>query len=70
MPAFTTCMKDNQTAQTVNDSVADGVTAGVQGTPSTFVLVKTRKGYEQISMVDGARPVDFFKTVIDEALAR
>jgi len=70
MTAFSTCMKDNQTAQLINDSIADGVAAGVQGTPSTFILVKTKKGYEQINMVDGARPIDFFKTAIDEALAR
>lgn len=70
MTAFGACIKDNQTAQEVTDSISDGVTAGVQGTPSTFVLVKTKKGYEQISMIDGARPIDYFKTVIDEALAR
>lgn len=70
MTAFSTCMKDNQTAQLVNDSIADGATAGVQGTPSTFILVKTKKGYEQITMIDGARPIEFFKTAIDEALAR
>lgn len=68
--AFSTCMKENQTAQTVTDVANDGVTAGVQGTPSTFVLVKTRKGYEQIAMVDGARQYEFFKAAIEEALAR
>lgn len=70
MTAFTTCMKENQTGQLVTDSVTDGATAGVQGTPSTFILVKTKKGYEQISMVDGARSLDFFKTAIEEALTR
>lgn len=70
MTAFSLCMKDNQTAQLVNDSITDGIAAGVQGTPSTFILVKTKKGYEQITMIDGARPIDFFKTAIDEALAR
>lgn len=70
MTAFGTCMKENQTAQIVTDSLNDGVTAGVQGTPSTFILVKTKKGYEQISMVDGARAPEFFKSAIDEALAR
>jgi hypothetical protein len=44
--------------------------AGVQGTPATFVLQKTRKGYEVISMIDGARPYEYFKAVIDDALAR
>ena len=68
--AFSSCMKNNETSQLVTDSVTDGAAAGVQGTPSTFILVKTKKGYEQVSMIDGARPIDFFKTVIDEALAR
>lgn len=70
MTAYTACMKENQTAQLVTDSVTDGAAAGVQGTPSTFVLIKTKKGYEQVSMVDGARPIDFFKTVIEEALTK
>jgi protein-disulfide isomerase len=70
MTAFGTCMKDNQTAQTVTDSANDGVAAGVQGTPSTFILVKTRKGYEQVAMIDGARQYEFFKASIEEALAR
>lgn len=70
MNDFSACMKENKTAQDVTDSIADGSLAGVQGTPSTFVLVKTRKGYDVVSMVDGARQEDFFKAVIEEALAR
>lgn len=70
MSAFGTCMKDNQTAQAITDSTNDGVIAGVQGTPSTFILVKTKKGYEQVTMIDGARQMEFFKAAIDEALAR
>lgn len=67
---FSTCMKENQTAQIVTDTANDGVTAGVQGTPSTFVLIKTKKGYEQVAMVDGARQYEFFKAAIDQALAK
>ncbi len=67
---FSSCIKDNRTAQTVTDQANDGVTAGVQGTPSTFVLVKTRKGYEQVAMIDGARQYEFFKAAVEEALAR
>lgn len=70
MTAFTTCMTQNQTADIVTNSINDGVAAGVQGTPSTFVLFKTKKGYEQVAMVDGARPYEFFKAAFDEALAR
>ncbi|MBP6948497.1 MAG: DsbA family protein [Candidatus Pacebacteria bacterium] len=66
--AFATCMKEKQTEQEVTNSIDEGVRAGVQGTPATFVLLKTKKGYDVVSMVDGARPEEFFKAVIDEAL--
>ena len=68
--AFTDCMTGKVTAQTVTDSINDGIAAGVQGTPSTFVLLKTRKGYEVVSMIDGARPYEYFKTVLDQALSK
>jgi protein-disulfide isomerase len=65
-----TCMKDESSKLAVDASMQDGVTAGVQGTPATFVLYKTKKGYDVISLIDGARPYEFFKAVIDEALAK
>lgn len=64
------CLTSNESSDAINASVQDGVAAGVQGTPATFVLLKNKKGYEVISLVDGARPYEYFKTVIDEALAR
>lgn len=70
MTAFKNCMADQTTDALVSASITDGVAAGVQGTPSSFVLLKTRKGYEVISMIDGARPYSFFKAAVDEALAR
>jgi protein-disulfide isomerase len=67
--AFTQCLANQNTANTVTTSIADGVKAGVQGTPTTFVLLKTRKGYQTIALVDGARPYDYVKAAIDQALA-
>lgn len=67
---FTECMDNKQTEKNVNDSTNDGIAAGVQGTPSTFILVKTKKSYEVVSMVDGARPYEYFKTVLDQALSK
>lgn len=67
---FAACMKDQSSSDAINASIQDGAAAGVQGTPASFVLVKTRKGYETVSLVDGARPYEFFKAVIDDALAR
>ncbi len=70
MNSFNECMKTKQTEKIVGDSINDGIAAGVQGTPSTFVLVKTRKGYEVVSMIDGARGEEFFSAAIEEALSR
>lgn len=70
MKSFTECMKNKQTEKIVADSINDGVSSGVQGTPSTFVLVKTRKGYEVVSMIDGARGEEFFTAAIEEALSK
>lgn len=68
--AFMSCVSGQEAATAVNNSMNDGVAAGVQGTPASFILIKTRDGYQTVSMVDGARPYTYFKTVIDEALSR
>lgn len=67
--AFTTCVNAQTTADTITASMNDGVAAGVQGTPSTFILIKNRKGYQVLTMIDGARPYAYFKAAIDQALA-
>lgn len=67
--AFTACMNNQAASDTVTASMNDGVAAGVQGTPSTFILVKNRKGYQVVAMIDGARPYAYFKAAIDQALA-
>jgi protein-disulfide isomerase len=67
---FLGCMNSGTPAEVVNASTNDGVNAGVEGTPSSFVLVKTRKGYEVVAMIDGARPYAYIKAAIDEALSR
>ena len=67
---FAACMQSQESSDAVNASIQDGIAAGVQGTPATFVLLKGKKGYEVISLVDGARPYEYFKAVIDDALAR
>ena len=68
--AFTNCINAAQTGDTVNNSINDGLQAGVQGTPSSFVLIKTKKGYEVVAMIDGARDYTYFQAAIDEALQR
>ncbi len=68
--AFENCIKQSETNTTIDASINDGVQAGVQGTPSTFILLKTKKGYEIVAMVDGARPYEYIKAAVDEALSR
>jgi protein-disulfide isomerase len=67
---FANCMASQESRTAIDNSTADGIAAGVQGTPASFVLVKTRKGYEVVSMIDGARPYSYIKAAVDEALSR
>lgn len=68
--AFSSCMSSQQTARIVSAHQQDGIAAGVQGTPATFVLSKTRKGYEIVAGIDGAQPQPIFMAAIEEALSR
>ena len=67
---FKNCMASQESSDAINTSTQDGIAAGVEGTPATFILVSTRKGYEVISFVGGARPYEYLKAAIEEALAR
>ncbi len=67
---FAACMQAEDTALTVDTSVNDGVQAGVEGTPSSFILVKTKKGLEVVAMLDGARPYEYIQAAVEEALSR
>jgi protein-disulfide isomerase len=67
--AFLTCEKDQATSATIDASLSDGVQAGVQGTPTSYVLQKTSKGYKIIATIDGARPYEYIKAAVDQALA-
>lgn len=68
--AFDNCMKSTEPGAVVSASTQDGIAAGVEGTPATFILAKTRKGYEVVSLVSGARPYEYFKATVEEALAK
>ncbi|MFA5770672.1 MAG: thioredoxin domain-containing protein, partial [Patescibacteria group bacterium] len=62
--SFQQCLDSGKYAKAVKDEVAEGATAGVNGTPTTFVI--DNKGKTQ--MLVGAQPVDAFKTIIDQLL--
>lgn len=70
MTAFNECLQGPESGDTVNAGIQDGITAGVEGTPATFVLLKKKDTYEVVSLVGGARPYEYFKAVIEEALSR
>ncbi|MDO8583332.1 MAG: DsbA family protein [bacterium] len=61
---FQQCLDSGKYEKLVKDSIAEGTTAGVSGTPSTFLV--DSKGNSQI--IVGAQPIDSFKTAIDQAL--
>lgn len=62
--SFQQCLDAGKYAKAVKDEVADGNAAGVNGTPTSFII--DSKGKTQ--MLVGAQPVDAFKTVIDQVL--
>ncbi|CAN5169897.1 hypothetical protein BH11PAT1_BH11PAT1_5110 [soil metagenome] len=62
--SFQQCLDSSKYTQVVKDQIVEGSTAGVSGTPATFII--DSKGKTQ--MLVGAQPVEAFKTVIDQAL--
>lgn len=63
--AFKDCVGSAKYKQSVQDQLSGGSKAGVNGTPSNFVLnLKT----QTVQQVSGAQPFDNFKTAIDAAL--
>lgn len=62
--AFQTCLDSGKYEKLIKESIAEGQTAGVSGTPSTFII--NPKGEAQI--VVGAQPLEAFKTEIDKNL--
>lgn len=68
--AFSACMQSTNSGDAVNADLQDGITSGVEGTPATFILIKNKNSYEVVSLISGARPYEYFKAVVEEALAR
>lgn len=63
---FQECLDRGKYAQHVQDQETEGATAGVNGTPATFII----DGQGNSKMVSGAQPVTAFKTIIDQALTQ
>ncbi len=61
MVSFNQCLNSGKYKAEVEKDIADGTTAGVSGTPTTFINGR--------SLV-GAQPLSSFKTIIDEELSK
>ncbi len=62
---FQSCLDSGKYEDLVKDSITEGSSAGVSGTPSTFII--NSKGESQL--IVGAQPIDAFKTAIDKDLS-
>lgn len=65
---FSKCVNDGTFTQYIEDSIKDGVEAGVNGTPTSFVLIKDGENYKTITA-----PINFTSTstvekIINQAL--
>lgn len=67
---FSSCIKNAKSSDIINSSMNDGVKAGVDGTPTTFVLVKNGNTYDVIANISGAQQYPYFKAAVDEALSK
>ncbi len=63
-PLFTKCLDESKYAQAIENSKAEGIQAGVTGTPKGFIL----KNGKVVSTVDGAESWTTIKPKIDSAL--
>jgi len=61
MAKFDDCFDNKKTADAVKADMAEGQSVGVSGTPAFFINGR---------MISGAQPLDAFKAVIDDELAR
>jgi protein-disulfide isomerase len=64
--AFQSCLSSGKFAAKVNASEAEGASAGVQGTPATFVIAPDGSA----ELMGGALPYEQAKTYIERALQK
>jgi protein-disulfide isomerase len=59
---FQSCLDSGKYASLVKDSITEGSSVGVNGTPATFII--DSKGNSQL--IVGAQPIESFKTALDK----
>lgn len=68
MNKFNTCMSEERYADKIDEGLADGAKAGVQGTPGFVVGVLDEDGNVNGKLIAGAYPFESFAQIIDELL--
>ena len=68
MSKYDTCMSEKRYADTITQDMADGTSAGVQGTPGFVIGVLDDDGNVKGKLIAGAYPYESFQTIIDEML--
>ncbi len=62
---FMKCLESGKMTSRVADSIAEGASAGIQGTPQSFVLV----GNQQ-APIEGAQPYEVVKQIVENLLGQ
>lgn len=62
------CLDSGVYSEYVQSDLEDGAVAGVQGTPNTFVLAKSKDGYKIVTVINGARDYRYVSNVLDQAI--
>ena len=70
MNKYNTCMSENRYKDQIDQELAEGGNAGVQGTPGFVIGVFDKDGNVEGKMIAGAYPYESFKAIIDEMLAK
>ncbi|MBI4483393.1 MAG: DsbA family protein [Acidobacteria bacterium] len=71
LPSFQQCLESGKKATEVRKDIADGMKAGVRGTPTFFLaLVEPNESkIKALRMITGAQPYSSFKEAIDSLLS-
>ncbi len=67
---FQQCLDSGKFKDEVDKDIADGVTAGVTGTPAWFIGQSSKDGIINGTLIVGAQPFSAFKVIIDEELKK
>ena len=67
---FQLCLDSGKYKDEVDKDLADGIAAGVSGTPTWFIGKVDSEGSMTTTQLSGAQPFAVFKTVIDQQLSQ